>query len=256
MTENKNAQKPSYVSNSLKRGLTVLESFGAHNRFMTLTEIGTELDITKSAAYRVVMTLEEMGFLIKSSTDGRYQLSSRVMDLGYRFIKSLDVNEIVMPFVDELRDKTKLSAHLAILERVEAVYIYRALSSQAMTSNIPIGSRLPACATSIGRSLLCNYADDRIHQLFSDYDFQQYSGDTPMSVKELIDTLAIDRVRGYSINKSNFLAGTVALSTPLVNASGMTVAAINISGTEKQLSNIEPFVTTLLESAKEMSGYL
>lgn len=256
MTEIKKNNKPSYVSNSLKRGLTILESFDTHNRYMTLSEIASELEITKSAAYRVVMTLEDMGFLFKSNADGRYQLSSRVMDLGYQYIKSLDVNEIVMPFIDELRDQTELSAHLAILEGIDAVYIYRALSSQAMVSNIPIGSRLPASATSIGRSLLLNHTKEDLLLLFNSYKFEQYSGKTAMSVKELIAILDEDRIRGYSINRSSFMEGTVAIAVPLVNASGMTVAAINVSGTEKQLADIDPFIKTLFQFSKKMSGYL
>lgn len=256
MIKKKKSSKPSYVSNSLKRGLTILESFNTNNSNMTLSEIASELDITKSAAYRVVMTLEEMGFLYKSGTGGRYQLASRVMDLGYQYIKSLDVNEILMPFIDELRDKTELTAHLAILEGSDAVYIYRALSSQALVSNIPIGSHLPACATAIGRSLLLNHTDKELRQLFRNYKFKQYSGKTATSINELITVLEDDRIRGYSINRSNFMEGTVAIAVPLVNASGMTVAAVNISGTEKQLTNLDSFISTFFQISKKMSNYL
>ncbi|MCB1439332.1 MAG: helix-turn-helix domain-containing protein, partial [Nitratireductor sp.] len=94
------AKEPDYTSNSLVRGLAILQCFDHQHPEMTLSEIAEAISVTSSAAYRFVVTLEREGYL--SRVSNRYRLAPRVMDLGYRYLASLDVNEIARQPADRL----------------------------------------------------------------------------------------------------------------------------------------------------------
>lgn len=161
----------SYTANSLVRGLEILSLFDHKNPKLNLSEMADKMGITSSAIYRYVVTLEKESFLNKQTSGKQYQLAAKVMDLGFSYIKSLDISEIAEPYIKELRNVTDFTAHISVLENTEIIYIYRALSNRSLVSNIPVGSRLPAHATSMGRILLSGLSDQKIVKLYENYKF-------------------------------------------------------------------------------------
>ena len=53
---------PDFVE-SLARGLDVLACFGTDHRTMTLTEVATAADLARPTARRLLLTLEELGYV-------------------------------------------------------------------------------------------------------------------------------------------------------------------------------------------------
>ena len=53
----------SAMSNSLMRGLLVLERFSPEKPQLSLAELASVLDVPKSSLFRIAKTLSEMGFL-------------------------------------------------------------------------------------------------------------------------------------------------------------------------------------------------
>ncbi|MBR9764426.1 MAG: helix-turn-helix domain-containing protein [Rhodobacteraceae bacterium] len=248
------AKEPDYRSNSLLRGLSILECFDHRHAEMSLSEIAEAISVTSSAAYRFVVTLEREGYLTRS--DNRYRLAPRVMDLGYRYLASLDVYDVARLPADALRDATGFTVHVAVLKGTEIVYVYRALSERAMVSNIPVGTRLPAFSTTMGRLLLSDLPDDSLEQLFEGYPFERMSQAAPRSLEALRPLLKADRARGYVAQSSHLATGTLSIAAPLVSRHGRYVAAMNLSGHEMQLTPDEATIDRVLDTARTISRML
>jgi DNA-binding IclR family transcriptional regulator len=71
---------------SLEKGLAVLRAFSGERRTMTLGEVAEHVGINKSSAQRMVYTLEQLGYLRKHPQTRRYQLSPRVMEIGFNYL--------------------------------------------------------------------------------------------------------------------------------------------------------------------------
>lgn len=214
------------------------------------------MGITSSAVYRYVVTLEKEGFLSKQTDGKQYMLAPRVMELGFKYIKSLDISEIAEPHIKNLRDVTDFTAHVSVLVNTEIVYIYRALSGRSLVSNIPVGSRLPAHATSMGRIMLSGLPNQRITDLYKEYQFPTLTKNTPNNVKSLLILIEKDRVRNYVAQRSHIASGTFVIACPLVKSSGEIVGAINISGHEQQLSANQFMIDAVKEASKNISAFL
>ncbi|WP_421782140.1 IclR family transcriptional regulator [Kiloniella litopenaei] len=242
-----------YQSNSLLRGLRILEAFGAGRAQMTLSQIADEISVTSSAAFRFVHTLEQEGYLIKNEAERTFRLAPRVMELGYSYIKSLDLNDVAASHARHLRDLSGFSVHVAVLENTDAVYVFRAMSPSPMVSNIPVGSRLPAFATSMGRIMLSSLSNEEIDRRFKGYEFQKFTDNTIGTLNELKVALKEDQKRGYIAQTSQLAEGTNAIAAPIHDRSGYAIGAVNISGHYNQLSLNDHLVNMVLDCAKRIS---
>ncbi len=128
--------------------------------------------------------------------------------------------------LDELRDQTSASCHLAIREGIETIYIYRAASPQIMMVNVPVGTRFFCHKVAVGRALLSGLTDDALRKLYSGVALDGQADGGINSLPQLL--VAVQRVRqsGISVSGSDF---STAIATPVRDYTGTIVAAINVS---------------------------
>ena len=98
-----NDQEVKYLVPGLERGLQLLLAFGEQHRDLTFAELHRLVDMPKATAYRVVQTLEYMGFLERNARTNTFSLGMNVLRLGFEYIASLDVAQVGQPVIEQLR---------------------------------------------------------------------------------------------------------------------------------------------------------
>src|SRR4051794_16011034 len=104
---------PDFIE-ALARGLDVIKAFQPHEREMTLTAIATRTELARPTARRILLTLEELGYV--RSSDGVYQLTPRVLELGVAYIRSLGLWDVARPHMEQLVAQTHESSSIAQLD--------------------------------------------------------------------------------------------------------------------------------------------
>jgi len=222
-----------YIVPGLSRGLAVLQLFSRSNSDLTLSEIADGIGLSRSAAFRLVYTLEAEGFLKRPSGTRRYQLTPRVLTLGFGYLHAQPLTAIAQPLLEKLSQLTRLSAHLVVLDGCNCVYVARAVCDAAMVSNLQIGARFPAHVTASGRVLLADLDDLHLRRVFSALARECRVVPPPKSIAVLTATARDDRVRLYVYGHAVFDPMVVSLAYPVRDASGNVVAAINVVGVEQ-----------------------
>jgi IclR family pca regulon transcriptional regulator len=210
------------------RGLAVLEAFGPDRQALSLSEVAEAADISRAAARRLLLTLCHLGY---ATQNGRtFQLTARVMRLGYAYLSSLPLAEIVEPYVLKVAEKTGESCSVCVLDGHEVVYVTRASTRRVMSLTLAVGTRLPAWATANGRVLLGELEPaERASRLKQ----SGISKLTPFSLHTVAKVeAAIQQAKrdGYSFVNQELELGLTALAMPLFDQTGRMVAAINIAG--------------------------
>lgn len=213
----------------LERGLKLLRLFRRTRRSITPPEIAHELKIPRSTVHRLLQTLEEMEFLRRAETGGAYVLGPAVLSIGFDYLGSLDIIELSNPVLRRLRDKTQCSAHLAVLHGTEIVYLSRHASANAVSSNVSVGTRLPAHATVMGRVMLADLSSSALHALYKDTPLQRFTPKTPTSIASLERLLDEDRRLGYVIGSSYYERGVTSVAAPVRDHADKVIAAINVA---------------------------
>lgn len=212
---------------ALERGLNLLRLFRRTRPAITPPEMARELGIPRSTVHRLVAALEEMGFLRRLENGGGYALGPAVLSIGFEYLGSLDIVSLSNPVLAKLRDDTNCSTHLAIRNGTDAVYLSRHPSRAAITSNVSVGTVLPAHATVIGRVMLADLTPAELAQLYAGRPLPTFTAQTPATLAGLERILAEDRRRGYAVSQSFYELGVTSVAAAVRDGSTRAVAAIN-----------------------------
>ena len=150
---------PDFVE-ALARGLDVLACFDAGHRRMTLSEVATAADLARPTARRLLLTLEELGFV--RSTGTGFELTPKVLSLGMAYIGALGLWEIARPHLEALVAQTGESSSMAQLDGSDIVYVARVSVPKLIALRVEIGTRFPARRTSQGKVLLAALSPDEL----------------------------------------------------------------------------------------------
>ena len=211
----------------LERGLAVIRAFSADAPSLTLSEVARSVGITPATARRILLTLEELGYVRSDSR--RFSLTPRVLALGWAYLSSLDLGELAGPFMEELSAKTRESCSIATLDLPDIVYVARVPTSRIMTVALGVGARLPAYPTSMGRVLLADLADDELTAYLSTLRAESLTNRTVTSPDKLRATVDRARTDGYALVDQELELGLRSIAAPIRNARGRTIAALNVS---------------------------
>ena len=118
---------------------------------MSLSQIAEAAEIPLPTAHRLVGELVQWGALEKEST-GRYTIGMRLWEVAQ--LAGRQLRETARPFLQDLFSLTQETAHLAVREGREALYVDRVYSSKRVPRASRVGGRLPLHATAVGKVLM------------------------------------------------------------------------------------------------------
>lgn len=245
-----------YAVPGLVRGLQILRLLNTERRTISVAEIARELGIPRSTVFRLVATLTAQQYLVRDEVSPRFRLGPEVLKLGFNYLNSQGVIEVARPYLESLRDQLQASTHLAILDGRFALYILCTPSNRQFGSWNRLGLRLPAHASSCGRSLLFGHSDQELGALFAEAELEIFSPQTPRTLDELKARLAVERERGCVSYVSAVTPGIASCAAPVYDGSGRIVAAVSVSDmqTVSSLADLDGVVTdSVMATARRMS---
>ena len=213
---------------SLEKGLAVLRGFGAARRTMNLADIAQVAGISKSSAQRMVHTLEELGYVRKHPQSRRFQLTPKVMEIGYNYLAADILVDVANPYLAELNQLTGETVNLTEPDGVSMVFVARFAAPKFIPIHMPIGSRIPMYLSGGGRAYLSGLADEDVHAILNASEitaFTQYTLTDPAAIFERILTA---RIKGYATNKEEMFLGDMTLAAPIYGSNGTPVAAVHV----------------------------
>jgi len=244
---------------SLIRGLEILKCFTPEEPVLRLVDLSNKLDISKSTLFRYVSTLENLDYLSKDEHSKGYKLTIKVLDLGFTALKSLKFTEIASPYLEELAHQCQESASMAVLNGFHIVYVGRSATKRWMSTNLQVGSKLPAFCTSLGKVLLAYKPFSEVMNILETEDLIAYTPYTITNLDVLQKEFVKIREKGYEINNQELEIGLLSSAAPIFDSKGEIIAAINISMSSARISIEElknKFIPQLISSAKEISNLL
>jgi len=220
---------PSLLFNqSLEKGLAVLRAFSARRRTMTLADVAEATDITKSSAQRMVFTLEKLGYVRKHPKTRRYQLTPRVMEIGFNYLAAHSLIDVANPFLSELTKVTTETSCLTEPDGLDMVYVARFVSAQFVPVHMPIGSRIPMYCTASGRAYLSALPEQEARALIEASDRVAHTMHTCTDVDDILQALRQARQQGFATNAEELFLGDMTIAAPVLGSQGRPVASVHV----------------------------
>jgi IclR family transcriptional regulator, pca regulon regulatory protein len=242
---------------SLDRGLAVIRCFSSEHPSLTLSEVAERTGLTRAAARRFLLTLQELGYV--GSSGRQFSLRPRVLALGYAYLSSFSVAQIAQPHLEDLAEELHESCSVSVLDGDDIVYVARASANRIMTIALTVGTRLPPYPTSMGRVLLAWLPEEEIDAHLGRMSPRKLTEQTVTDPDELRQILAKVRAQGWAAVDQELEAGVRSVAVPIRDSSGKVVAAINASAHAARvpMRTLEKqFLPRLLDAARQIDAEL
>jgi DNA-binding IclR family transcriptional regulator len=143
---------PAETSQTLDRGLRVLEVLASSSDGLTVTELATRLEVNRTVVYRLVSTLEQHA-LVRRDARGRLHVGLGVLHLASAVQPVL--RDLAVPVLRDLAEAVGCTAHLTVADGDEALAL--AVVEPSWTDfhvSYRVGSRHPLSQGAAGKAIL------------------------------------------------------------------------------------------------------
>jgi DNA-binding IclR family transcriptional regulator len=248
-----------YAIRAVERALRIL-SVLSDGKPRSLKELSGEIGMNNSTTFRLLSTLASGGYVERGGRAVTYKLGIACLELARAYQESSDLRQVALQELEQLRDDTKETVHLAILDHMEVVYLekFHGLHAIGIMSS-QVGGRSPAYCTGLGKILLA-YADQAaVRSYYEKKGFHRYSESTIADLGSLMRHLHAARDRGYALDLGEHEPEIHCIAAPIFDMNGSVVAAISLSGPTSRMKPIDQqdgLIARTLEAARSISKNL
>ncbi len=192
--------------NAIEKTLHILSIFSMDNPSMSLVEICDKTQFNQSTTYRILQTLIQYGYIIRTS-DKNYCIGTQPVYLSAVYEHEHHLTQI-RPIVDSIRDECNETSSFQIEENNSRICIYRAHSKDRIRHHIEQGARLELNRGAAGRIILA---------------YGQRKNDHSGFFYEI-------RKKGFYISINEHNASLFAIAIPVITKNQQFVGALTVSG--------------------------
>jgi DNA-binding IclR family transcriptional regulator len=243
---------------AVERTVMILDFLAQSRRGVTVSQLTRELRLPKSTTYALLLTLERCGYAQRDPCSGRYRLGLRLSGLANVALAGISLREQSASFLRQLAERTRLTAHMAVLDEGEAVLIEKVTPTSHTVPKIAswAGKRMGLHCTALGKALIAYVGEAEMEEMVRKQGLLRHNENTIASLARLKDQCTRIRRIGYSVDDEEEEIGVRCIGVPVVDGQQRVVAAISVAGTTGQLAEMSGFVNVLKKTALGISGVL
>lgn len=236
-----NEKESKYQAPALDKGLDILEYLSAQSIPLSQTEIAVGIEKTPNEIYRMLMSLESRGYILRDEVSGKYRLSLKLFYLSHRHSPIDELRKAAQFPLEELANTIRQSCHLSILYMNQVMVIIHAKSPGPIALSIEEGNLFPLPITASGKVLLAYMPEDeRAVTLKNNLIYKKYA--KPQQEDFLISLNHIQQNGSY-VKNSDSVSGVTDISVPVGLASNngiiacLTISMLNALNTDTAIEN-------------------
>ncbi len=244
---------------TLEKAITILTCLAESQDQLALKDLTDKTGFKTTTCYRLIKAMESMGLLERDLGSKKYRLGAKLISLGVSALGGLNLRQIALPLMTELRDDTGETTNLSVLDGAEILYIERIQSEYLFNVNLSVGSRLPLYCTSQGKAILAFLPEDQAEELIEKITFVKRTNKTLTNVRSLKKELAVVRKKGFAVSNEELEQGHCAVAAPIFNHEAYPIAAINVSyaiARHKEPETMDRFAKKVIDTSQRISRSL
>jgi DNA-binding IclR family transcriptional regulator len=213
-----------YAAPALEKGLDVLELLASVSEALTHSQIAGRLGRTVHEVFRMLVCLEERGYISRTGPDDRYQLTLKLFEIVHQHHPIQRLVAQARPLVRQVASETGQACHLAMLNNAEVVVVAQFDGPGIMGFSVRLGANVDLLNTASGHVILAFQTDEvrtRALQAWRRRSRKPIPAGLPRHLNQI-------RQRGYEELASYAVHGVVNISYPVLNQHGEAIAAMTV----------------------------
>jgi IclR family pca regulon transcriptional regulator len=234
-------------SQSLERGLAILECFTPERPVRGIADLADELGMSRSTTHRYVLTLTALGYLVQGARR-KYRLGLSVTDLGMSALSSTSLREHARPHLEELSRRAPYTLALGVLDGPEVLCVDRVRAARRgqhlIDLGLDVGSRLSVHSSAMGKLLAAALPAEEQPRLLAELTLERSGPHTITSRSALRAELARISEEGLAVGDQELAPELYEIAAPVRSDARDMVAALGMQAHSSMIT-LEQFVEHL-----------
>jgi DNA-binding IclR family transcriptional regulator len=210
--------------------------------------------LPRSTAYHLLTAMAEEGFVVHVADEHRWGLGVAAFEVGSGYTRQEPLQRIARRQLADLADRTRQSAHLAVLHGRDVLYVVEERAPGRPPLVTDVGVRLPAHLTASGRAILAALPAAQVRALYPDTEaFVDRHGTGPRTLSQLRTLLIDTRQRGYATEEGEVTPGLTSVASAVLDHNGHPVAGVALTYRE---GDAAPFADAVRRTAAALTRRL
>lgn len=230
------SDKSRYIVPNLDRALSVFELLAGFPRGLTVSEMSEHLGIPKNSAFRISITLESRGYLVRD-VEKRYRLTRKFVMLAGGSCSDENLFERSLDVMRRLRDATRETALIGVIVGREGVVLDQVPGLHPFRFAVDPGTRFFLHTAAPGKAILAFLPGDERTAILDGLEMPRFTAETFTDRDAFEAHLEEVAERGYAFDLGEELEGQYCVGAPIFDAGGWPIASLWITAPSVRLSD-------------------
>ncbi|WP_440874132.1 IclR family transcriptional regulator [Thalassotalea sp. PLHSN55] len=224
-----------YAVPALDKGLDILEFLAASPIPLSQTEIAHAIGRGANEIYRVLIGLENRGYLTRDEKSGKYSVSLKLFSLSRKISPVDQLRQTAIPIMEDFSATSGYASHLSLLYQSKVMVVVNARSHAPISLDIAEGTLFPAVRSTAGK-LLIAHSNEAVKQLIlaRDENYQQFDKNEKSDFEQALKTMLSN---GYLVQENQITAGVTDCAAIIGQAEGAIIAVFAVSTLSSTLND-------------------
>jgi IclR family acetate operon transcriptional repressor len=222
---------------SVDRALSIIETLAEDDEGYRLTDLAVRTGLSTSTVHRLLATLEKRRFVHFDRYESKWHVGAQSFSVGATFARRRNFTAQAMPYLRKLRDQTRETVNLAVVDDESIIVLVRIDSREIMRSLTKVGGRVAMVASGVGKAVLATYSDDDVNAIICRQGMPRLTEKSMVRPGDLFRELETTRRRGYAVDDEEARIGLRCVAAVVYDDCSEPLAAISVSGMTSRLTD-------------------
>jgi IclR family acetate operon transcriptional repressor len=222
---------------SVDRALSILETLAEDDEGYRLSDLAVRTGLSASTVHRLLATLESRRFVQFDRAESKWHVGVRSFTVGASFARRRNFSTQAIPYLRKLRDLTRETANLAVVDDEYIIVLTRMESREIMRSLTQVGGRVAMVTSGVGKAVLATYSDEDVGAVIRHHGMPRLTEKSIVRPGDLFKELATIRKQGFAIDDEEAFMGLRCIAAVVYNDCAEPLAAISVSGMTSRLTD-------------------
>jgi IclR family acetate operon transcriptional repressor len=222
---------------SVDRALSILETLSEDDEGYRLSDLAVRTGLSASTVHRLLATLESRRFVQFDRAESKWHVGVRSFTVGASFARRRNFSAQAIPYLRKLRDLTRETANLAMVDDEFIIVLTRMESREIMRSLTQVGGRVPMVTSGVGKAVLATYSDEDVGAVIRHHGMPRLTEKSIVRPSDLFKELEKIRKQGYALDDEEACMGLRCVAAVVYNDCAEPLAAISVSGMTSRLTD-------------------
>src|SRR5712672_3583440 len=240
---------------SVDRALSIIETLAEDDEGYRLSDLAIRTGLSTSTVHRLLATLEKRRFVQFDRYESKWHVGARSFSVGATFARRRNFTAQAMPYLRKLRDQTRETANLAVVDDGSIIVLTLMESREIMRSLTKVGGRVAMVASGAGKAVLATYSDEDVNAIIRRQGMPRLTEKSIVRPGELFKELQIIRRQGYAVDDEEARMGLRCVAAVVYSNCSEPLAAISVSGMTSRMTDdrLPTIGRTVREVAAELT---